>query len=379
MTREEYLLLYEKHLAGKATPLEIEKIMAYEDDFELKTLHPEEDKDRYRGIETRLLSKLDESLNMRKHAHFRFTWQWAAAAVVLIFMGAALFYIAEPDKRLTVATRKNQIKHAYTDSSKAILTLANGKTIELNTVGNATILAKGQVTIKKQQDGILQYEVPAPLVTGEVEYNTISTPRGGQYQIILPDGSKVWLNAASTLRFPVAFTGAERKVELSGEGYFEVAKNKKMPFKVAFKDEEVEVLGTHFNITAYPGVEASKTTLLEGSVAISRGRAKKLLVPGQQAQLQPDMQSFDIQDVDVEEAIAWKSGIFLFHNARITAIMQQIARWYDVDVVYKGDLQNMVFGGRISRSKSLTEVLKNLELTGTIHFKTEGRRVTVME
>jgi transmembrane sensor len=195
----------------------------------------------------------------------------------------------------------------------------------------------------------------------------------------LPDGTKVWLNAASSLHFPTAFTGGERRVELTGEGYFEVAKNKHLPFKVAFNDQEVQVLGTHFNIMAYPNEEASQTTLLEGSVSITKRNISRLLVPGQQAKSTIGSAGFDIKQVDTQEAVAWKNGEFLFKNTNIQSIMRQLARWYDVDVAYQGNLQNMVFGGRMSKSKNISEVLKNLELTGTIHFKIEGRRVTVME
>jgi len=212
-----------------------------------------------------------------------------------------------------------------------------------------------------------------------VAFNTISTPVGGQYTVVLPDGSKVWLNAASSLKFPTAFTGTERRVELTGEGYFEVAKNKHMPFKVNFNREEVEVLGTHFNISAYPDEAVTRTTLLEGSVRISKNNIKKILVPGQQAISSMQTGGFNIAEVNTDEAIAWKNGLFLFHNENIRSIMKKIARWYNVDVNYQGSFTNQEYGGRISQSKNLSEILKNLELTGTIHFKIEGRRVTVME
>jgi transmembrane sensor len=213
--------------------------------------------------------------------------------------------------------------------------------------------------------------------SSEVVYNTISTPRGGQYQLMLADGSKVWLNAASSLRFPASFVGKERKVELLGEAYFEVAKNAKMPFKVKVNGMEVEVLGTHFNINSYENESTIRTTLLEGSVKINKNNSSSLLKPGQQAQMNKAGEIKIINDADVEEAIAWKEGKFQFDRADIHDIMRQLTRWYDVDVEYKGTVSSH-FGGTISRDVNLSQVLNMLHLTGEVKFQVEDRKVVVM-
>ncbi len=223
----------------------------------------------------------------------------------------------------------------------------------------------------------MQVQIPAE--SEVIGYNTITIPRGGQYQVILPDGTKVWLNSASSLKYPTVLLVNERKVERTGEGYFEVAKNKNMPFKVKFNEEEVEVLGTHFNIMAYTDEGETRATLLEGSVKISKGEFSKVLVPGEQTISQNNQANFTVRPADIESVLAWKNGIFSLQNSGIHQIMRQIARWYDVDVVYQGNLEDKVYGGRVSKSKNISEILRNLELTGTIHFKVEGRRITVME
>jgi ferric-dicitrate binding protein FerR (iron transport regulator) len=194
---------------------------------------------------------------------------------------------------------------------------------------------------------------------------------------MLSDGSKVWLNAASSLRFPASFAGKERKVELLGEAYFEVAKNAAMPFKVKVNGMEVEVLGTHFNINSYENESTVRTTLLEGSVKINNNNSSSLLKPGQQAQVNKAGEIKIINNVDVEEAIAWKEGKFQFDRADIHDIMRQLARWYDVDVEYKGSVSSH-FGGTISRDVNLSQVLNMLHLTGEVKFQIEDRKVIVM-
>jgi ferric-dicitrate binding protein FerR (iron transport regulator) len=209
-------------------------------------------------------------------------------------------------------------------------------------------------------------------------YNTISTPKGGQYQVTLSDGSKVWLNAASSLRFPATFSGKERKVELTGEGYFEVAHNKKMPFHVTVNDLDVEVLGTHFNINAYADESAIKTTLLEGSVKVVKGNETKIIEPGEQASVTTSEDEINVkQQVDLEQVVAWKNGIFQFERADIESVMRQISRWYDIDVDYHGRVSEH-FGGTISRDVNISDVLKMLEMTGGVNFKIDGKKVIVM-
>lgn len=382
MNRDEYLLLFEKFLSGSATPEEVDMIMSFRDKFEISDQNPGEQQGQYKEIEDRLLEKLKFSIGPRRtFISYLIKWSPAAAALVLVALGAFFFKAGHKEKAKKLYTFNTKKSVITPGSNKAMLTLANGKKIILNEAVPGTIIKQGNIIVKKQKDGLLQYSVSE---TGNdkhqsIEYNTLSTPKGGQYQIILPDSTKVWLNSSSSLKFPTAFVGAQRIVELTGEGYFEVTKNKHMPFKVRFNKEEVEVLGTHFNIMAYNDEEESRTTLFEGSVKFTKADRNIILVPGQQAVSANNGNAFNIQHADFEKVLAWKNGFFSFRNANIHQIMRQIARWYDVDVIYQGNLEDKMYGGRISKSKNITEILDNLELTGTIHFNVEGRRVTVMQ
>lgn len=200
---------------------------------------------------------------------------------------------------------------------------------------------------------------------------------GGQYKLTLPDGSKVWLNAASSLKYPVVFIGNERKVEITGEAYFEIAKDESKPFKVLLNNMEIQVLGTHFNVNGYTDEEMIKTTLLEGKVKVLASGQTKYLLPGQQAQLKSSGNIAVTNEVNLEETVAWKDGNFQFENSDIKAVMRQLARWYDVDVSYKGNI-NKHFIGSISRNVKLSQVLSMLQQTGEIKFKIEGKNLIVM-
>ena len=259
------------------------------------------------------------------------------------------------------------------------MTLADGSVVILDDVSNGHITQQGKVNIEKLKEGELQYRTSDE--TGVLAYNAISTPRGGKFQITLSDGSRVWLNAASSLRFPVHFVGGERRVELKGEGYFEVAKDKSRPFivDVAGK-EEVEVLGTHFNINSYSDEASVNTTLLEGSVSIKVNGSKepKLLVPGQQFMLFNSGKSKIHEDANLEETIAWKEGKFHFGESMdLEQVMRQIGRWYDVDIEYEGEISGIHLGGTISRNVSASKVFEMLEMTGVAKFRIDGRKVTV--
>ena len=265
---------------------------------------------------------------------------------------------------------------------KATLTLGDGSVIDLETRSDGSIRNEKGLNIRKQQ-GALIYEVTETL-ENKVSYNTITTPRGGQFRIVLPDGSKVWLNASSSLQYPTQFDGKVRNVKLFGEAYFEIAKlrsdkGKPMPFLINVSDrEKVEVLGTHFNIMAYSDEQVIRTTLLEGSVRVSKSGTghTRLLRPGQQS-VSSSSKGFEIRnDIDPAESISWKNGQILFKDANIRSIMRQIARWYDVDIKYEGEVPDRLFNGGISRSSNLSSVLKVLELND-IHFKVEKKTITV--
>lgn len=312
---------------------------------------------------------------------------WAVAASVLFFIAAGLYFYSG-DKQLSQQglNVKSKLHDISPGGNRAILTLADGSTIILDSAKNGLLANQGNISIRKDKDGRIVCGMKEPDgISGpaKVVYNSISTPRGGQYRVDLPDGTKVWLNAASTLKFPSVFNSKERRVELDGEAYFEVnpsqaaGRSAKAPFIVASRGQEVKVLGTHFNVNAYSDEGSVKTTLLEGAVrVVSTGTSEsKLLYPGQQAKLGGSIQ---ILDVDTEQEIAWKNGYFVFDNENVQSIMRKISRWYDVEVEYKGNIQYRKFGGTISKFENVSEVLRIMELTASIHFQVEERRIIVM-
>ena len=262
---------------------------------------------------------------------------------------------------------------------KALLTLSDGSQIVLDSASNGLLSQQGGTKVIKLANGQLEY---AATTGGGAEsvYNTMSTPAGGQYQLTLPDGSKVWLNASSSIHYPTAFTQNERRVTITGEAYFEIAKNAQKPFIVKmYNGSEVNVLGTHFNIKAYSDEEQIKTTLLEGSINVSQGAKNNLLKPGNQAQIDKSGKINIVMDVNTEEAVAWKNGNFQFSSADVTAVLKQAARWYDIDVVYAGTTSSEnKFTGKIPMSVNLSRLLKWLEYSD-VHFKLEGKKLTVTQ
>jgi len=326
-----------------------------------------------------------------KPALKRVAWlKVAAAAVVLFFIG---FIINNQFKKQFASQTlgSNKTEAIKPGSNKATLTLADGSKISLTDANNGVIAKQAGINITKTKNGELVYSIVSTnSAKKENLFNTIETPRGGQYQINLPDGTKVWLNAQSSLRYPAAFNSDERRVELTGEAYFEVAKlndknGKRVPFRVNSevgegRKQQVEVLGTHFNINAYKDEPNNKTTLLEGKVRIVNlsSSASNILKPGQQSVIAASTPAVLVRNVDAEDAVTWKDGFFSFNDENLQTIMNKISRWYDVEISYRGAKMDKLFGGRISRFNSVNEVLETLQTTGDVHFKIEGRRILVM-
>lgn len=297
-------------------------------------------------------------------------WWMAAASMLILFGTAAYFITFRPAKEVVV--KSNVI---VPGSNKAVLTLANGASIILEDAENGNLAAQGNARVIKTGD-ILAYNADHA-DNGSIMYNSVTTPKGGQYRIILSDGSHVWLNAASSIRFPTTFPRNERIVELKGEGYFEIEKNAAAPFKVKLEDgAEVEVLGTHFNIMAYKDEAENRTTLLEGSVRVSKNGASELLKPGDQAVLTDKGEILLKKGVDVAAATAWKNGLFLFRSADIKTLMRQAARWYDIEIVYEGGITTDRFSGKISRNSSLQQFLKILQLSD-VNYKIQDRKLII--
>jgi transmembrane sensor len=324
--------------------------------------------------------------------------RWTAAAAVLIAVLWSAYYILIKDKpvaTMPVAEKQASANDRAPGGNKAILQLADGSFINLDDTDTGTLAQQGNTKILKLNNGQLKYNC-IPSNNAPILYNTISTPRGGQYHIILPDGSKVWLNAASSLRFPTVFAGKERSVQLTGEAYFEIASirlvdsaqsgrrsGQKMPFHVQVNNMKVEVLGTHFNVMSYDNEKTINTTLLEGRVrvsAIGPGLSREqsaILKPNQQAVLSHDARLTIHADIDTEEVIAWKNGLFQFNSADIQTIMRQIERWYDVDVQYKGPIPQGTYSGIVPRGDNLLKVLRIFE-ESDLKFTIEGRKLTVL-
>jgi len=299
----------------------------------------------------------------------------AAASILLLFTGGWFYFHHTTPRQTALASNPIPAKKVTPGSNKATLTLADGSEIQLDDSHKGDIAVQGGIKVIKMDNGVLAYNGKN---TNNVSmYNTIRTPRGGQYEVVLPDGTRAWLNSASSLRFPTAFTGPKREVTLTGQGYFEVAKNKEHPFIVHTPRTDVNVLGTSFDIMAYEDEPETNTTLIEGAVAVNHEGAEQRLKPGEQAHLDLVSRSMSIRKPDVEEVIAWKNGKFQFGRSDIKAIMRQIARWYDVEIEYKGDLSGLRLSGVLSRKGNMTELLDALEETGDIHFATENNRIIV--
>jgi len=308
----------------------------------------------------------------------------ASVAAILLVVGIG-FYFYNPSSSSDDQSLALADQHIKPGKNTATLTLADGRKIVLSDAVNGELAKEGGVSIQKTKDGKVIYTVEGKSeeqanAERALRLNTITTAAGEQYQVILPDGTLVWLNASSSLKYPSTFSGNERKVELDGEGYFEVTKVKdhRMPFIVVGNRQRVEVLGTHFNMNSYADENATKTTLLEGSVSVSASNTSSILKPGQQA-ISVNGKTRVVQ-VQTEDVVAWKNGYFMFNNESLEDVMRKVARWYDVQVEYKNvSNRKITFFGTVSRFSNISQVLRTLEHTGEVKFDIEGRRIIVIE
>ncbi|HEY4289221.1 MAG TPA: FecR domain-containing protein [Puia sp.] len=339
-------------------------------------------------IKTRLLHAIEEEPRetnpgmgiaalMGVRRRIGYSARWIAAAVTLVAVSATGLYFWKAHQSRQAACCVPAVVVSHSDlppgGNKAVLLLGDGSVVNLGAAKNG-VIRKVAGTLIDKQDGQLRYNVSSADLAPEM--NTIQTPRGGQYQVLLPDGTKVWLNAASSLTYPTAFKGAGREVRLNGEAYFEVAGDKDKPFRVMVGNMQVNVLGTHFNVMAYEDENTIRTTLLEGAVQVTNGGASHLLKPGQEGRLEKSSDAFSLLAVNADEAVAWKNGVFQFGGASIETVMREIVRWYDVDVEYQGRT-NQHFRGTISRDVNASEVFKMLELTGAVHFDVDKKKIIV--
>lgn len=306
------------------------------------------------------------------------------AAAVLIVLSAGIFFW----------TNQSEVKHKNQDvkalvkkdiapgGNKAVLKLADGTEIVLDGHATGVLASEGSTQISKTRDGMLVYDAAASRLSevpavSEPRINTLTTPSGGQYMLILPDQTKVWLNAESSVSYPSVFSGTERNVTLTGEAYFEVAKDKQHPFKVKAGSAEVKVLGTHFNIMSYDNEGQMQISLAEGSVRVDLANDSRILSPGQQALIKAGTSRIILKQIEIDEAIDWKNGLFQFDNAPIDQVMRQIKRWYNVEVIYQGAKPDLFITGMISRSNKVSKILDLIEAAGGVNFEIGDKQIIV--
>lgn len=329
----------------------------------------------FRETLERRLDQVDKPARIK-----RIRW-YAAASVLVVMSGMAVFYFLD---RKESATKPVPQVLVQTDlppgGNKAMLTLSGGKTISLDDIPEGKLAMENGVSIQKDADGQLLYSVTgAAAKTEEIVYNTITTPNGGQYQVSLPDGSMVWLNAASSLSFPVNFTGKQRKVSVTGEAYFEIKKNRNKPFIVQAGRQEVEVLGTEFNVNSYQP-ESISTSLVAGAVKVinTSSRQQVILQPGKQAVL--NNQQIAVNGFNEENVTSWRKGLFSYTNASLSTVMADFERWYDVEVVYEGNIPDFDFTGDIPRklkASQFLEIMSSYQVKFRLEAAGNKQRLTV--
>ncbi len=346
---------------------------------EIKIAREDPSQESEQKIWNAIQQQLDQVVAMQpRRSYGRIIAYAAAASVALILLVGYFYQNRTSQNKIQTQPIAKTGQDVDPGGNKAVLTLADGTKILLDSANIGAISKQGNVTVTKLNDGKIEYDFSTSSTNStasKVTYNTISTPRGGQYQLVLADGSKVWLNAESSVTFPTSFTGSERKVSMKGEAYFEVAHDASKPFLVSANNTEVKVLGTHFNINGYDG--ETRTTLLEGSVAVELPGKTSRIIPGQQAVTSNLNNAIVVLNgVDLNEVMAWKNGYFYFTHASVEMVMKQLSRWYDVDIIYQGDLPDRKFEGEMQRNLSLSQVL-NLLSKNNIHFSIVGKKIIV--
>lgn len=377
LTKEEYIKLYEKYKRGQCTPAELAELASYEDDFVLQEQPWDHEKfgDKeavqqriYQHLHAAIQSGQDDNKRGKIRHTLRKWITYGATALVLLTLGV---YGLIREKN----TVPEQVVTISPGGNKAVLVLEDGVEVSLNELGLGEVAIEGEVLARKTGEGALNYDARTP---EEVTYHTLRTPRGGQFQLTLADGTKVWLNASSSIRFPTAFTEKERLVAIEGEVFFDVQPDKKRPFVVKSAKQKVTVLGTRFNIMAYADENHIETSLIEGKVQVSTDGAQFMLNPGERTIYDKRNAGMRKASFDPEEILAWQAGYFMFQEENIEEVMRKIARWYDVDIIYQGDMKGKIFSGTVSRFSEVEEILDMLTLTGTVSFTIEGRRIRVM-
>ena len=390
MEKENFHKLLDKYISGEASQEEEQRLLNFYGSFNSSS-----EIDQIPGLDDlkdKIFDKISEKITPEEDYSQSFNLYYlksfSIAAMILLTITTGIYFYSNrtlhEEEQFVELSVNNDI---LPGNNKAILTLADGSKISLDDAANGLLASQGNIAITKTENGEIVYEknsldknkgILSPSVI-----NTIQTPKGGKYQVRLPDGSKVWLNSASTLSYPTTFTGLERKVKLKGEAYFEITSNKKIPFRVESEGQIVEVLGTHFNINSYDDEDFTKTTLLEGSVRVILNSKSdvlgktRMLKPGEQSLTNSSQSGIRIENADTEKAVAWKNGYFKFKNTPIQQIMREVERWYDVELVYEGTMPTDEFTGFISNEVNISGVLKILEQSGGVKFSVKGKKIKV--
>lgn len=375
--------LAKKVLAGKASEEERLFLEEYYNVFEKQAgIQQELTSGELESLQQLVLERIHHRMDvyeMPRRQVFRNWRRLAVAASFLLIAGVVLLFVARKQPKSRIAQQIPVTTDVLPGGNKATLMLDDGSTIVLDEMKKDSLVQQGSMQVRKSADGLLIYSVAGHPASAEaVIYNTVTTPRGGQYQVALPDGTRVWLNAASSIRFPTRFVQDQRTVSITGEVYFEVAHRPAQPFVVTAGATTVQVLGTHFNIKAYADESVIKTTLAEGSVKIVNAGKTAVLKPGEQ--LQSGGSLFKImQHVDVEAELAWKNGLFYFKNDGIEAVMKQVERWYNVEVQYNGTIPAKQFTGTIPRSATLSELMEMLSFYDDMKCVIKGNSIIIQQ
>ncbi|MFH6989433.1 FecR family protein [Flavobacterium collinsii] len=387
--KEEFKVLMEQFVSGEISPEGKVMLLAMLDDpknlGEFDTVLRENyDSVEIPSVSPEVTDKFIKELRMKMDASSEedlyspvfnlFSWKkMTVAASFLLLIGLGSYFVFQKNDNHPLRLTSKKIEDKEPGKTGAILILSNGSKIVLDSIGTGLLANQSNTTVSKKNGGL----VYAADDDAKVVYNTMTTPRAHQYHLELSDGTKVWLNASSSITFPTSFAANERIVKITGEVYFEVAKDKKKPFRVLVNEMQVNVLGTHFNVNAYKDEATVSTTLLEGSVLITEKSKKILLKPGQQAQKHKSGVIDVNNNVNMDEVIGWKNGLFYFEQANLQTVLRQLSRWYDVDVVYENGVPVRSFEGEIQRDLNLSQVLRILE-KNKVHFKIEGKILRVM-
>lgn len=377
LRKKRLLNLIRKYLAGNASERERLFVEKYFEHFDIRS-DPATglSEMKRRQLQQRMLDKIHAKIRpgegSRSSGSHRFALVRAAAAVILLIAAGGIVYYHSNQKPASPSQVLSQ-PDISPGTNGAILKLSGGKSIVLDTVRNGQLMSNAVNVISKTDSAV---SFSAGSKPDEIEYYTLITPRAHQQQIILADGTKVWLNAASSIRFPSAFRDDHRVVEISGEAYFEVARDESRPFVVKVKDMRVEVLGTHFNVMAYADEPSARTTLLEGSVKVIKGTVAVLLKPGQEALLDGQGKMRLIRNVNPYEAVAWKNNLFWFDSDNVQTVMTRLSRWYNVDIRIEGHIPDL-FTGSIPRDLPFSKVFEVLQKTGSIHYTMKNHQILV--